>query len=85
MWNPWRIECPKCNSKLEMSRLVKTFCALIPLLGAVYGGVPIFMEETGRWSEDTSALYFALTAPALIGLSYVLWRRTKLLLRRPTS
>ena len=85
MWNPWRVKCPRCSAKLEMSLLVKTFFALIPLLGAMYGGVPIFMEETGRWSADTSAIYFAFTAPALVGLSYVLWPRTKLLLRRPQS
>jgi hypothetical protein len=67
-----------------MSPLVKTFFVLVLPLGAIYGGIPIFMEVTGRWSAANSLIYFGITAPALFGLSYVLWPRTKLFLRKPS-
>lgn len=82
MWNPWRVKCPKCKAELQMSRRVKTFFALLLPLGAVYGGIPIFMEETVRWRTAHSLAYFAITAPLLMGLSYALWPRTRLLLRK---
>jgi len=47
-------------------------------LGFVYGGVPIYMEETCRWATVDSLTYFALTIPALLGIGYLMWPITKL-------
>jgi len=81
MWNPWRVKCPHCHAKLKMSGFVKIFSMLAIPLGLMYGSVPIYMEETKQWAAQDSFIYFAITVPALMALSYALWPRTKLLNR----
>lgn len=81
MWNPWRVTCPHCRAKLMMSSQAKVLSALCIPLGLVYGAIPIYMEETGRWTTHNSLVFFAITAPCLLGIGYALWFRTRLHLR----
>ena len=81
MWNPWRVTCPHCHAKLMMSKLVKVFSVLCIPLGIVYGSIPIYMEETGRWATHNSLVFFAITAPALLVIAYGQWLRTRLYAR----
>ena len=61
-----------------MSRTSKLATILAAPLGLVYGGVPIYMEETCRWATLDSLTYFALTIPVLSVVWYLMWPMTKL-------
>ena len=82
MANPWRTRCPICKAPLAMSTLAKVFTVAGGLL---YGGLAIYMEESKRWVTSDSLLYFALTAPVLAGLSFLLWPRMKFIARKEGS
>ena len=73
MWNPWRVRCPNCRAALQVSRLVKALAIAGIPLGILYAAVPIYMEESGRWLTIQSLVYFAVTAPLLLGLDYAFW------------
>jgi hypothetical protein len=58
-----------------MSWRWKVVSFLLVPLGLAYGGIPIFMEETGRWVTRDSLTYFAVTIPAIFIGAYLIWQR----------
>ena len=78
LWNPWRVKCPKCAAPLQMSKVAKVAVVLAIPIGILYGAIPIYMEETGRWVQADSYAYFALSIPLLLGLGYFGWYLTRL-------
>lgn len=78
IFNPFRHRCIECRAVLTMGRYgVITIVAGL-LLGAALAFVAIYMEETSRWSDADSLLWFAgallVTAPLL---SFLIWRVAK--------
>jgi len=49
--------------------------------GMLFGGIPIYMEETGRWATMGSLMYFLIGGALLAYLGRILWPKTKLLLK----
>jgi hypothetical protein len=68
-----------------MSRWSKIATILSIPVGLLYGGVAIYMEETGLWVEQDSYLYFSITAPIIIYIGYLVWPLTKFTVREDNA
>ena len=81
MWNPWQTRCPECKALLEMALPSKLAAVLSVPAGLLFGGIPIYMEETGHWATVGSLTYFVVGGALLSYLGRILWPKTQLLLK----
>lgn len=76
MWNPWKCKCPFCDVTMETGWFTKTAMILAVPFGFAIAAVAIIQEESGRWQQADSFLFFGIVVTALLAVGLAAWPKT---------